>query len=212
MKKKKFLWVLAILVFLFAVAVPAGFIMVDKKVPVVIPENLTDTMRELRESYDNFRGMSGLQLHIFHSKLFFYGRYRMDGRIKENEYDCAESETMFWRSMGANVEYETTEDKEGRMGKICKPHVSIQTVEIGDIIFFKRSEKYGHISIIEYIDKDKKIMRYMDMNVNENGPGYNTIRFDDQRIQAVYPMNFAYWCGNVLSRFDRKLNKEKIGK
>lgn len=193
-----------IMIFILGGMVSASLIFVTtyRKVPDIMPKNLTDTVQDLRKYYDDFRSMSGLQLHHIHSQLFFYSKYKIDGKVRENEYDCAGAETVFWRTLGGNVEYEDTELKEQRLRRVSKPHQSINTVKIGDIIIFKRAEKYGHIAVIEDIDKQKKTLRYMDMNVAENGPGYNVISFSDSRIQAIYPMSFDYYCGNILSKFD----------
>jgi len=178
-------------------------IIVSEK-PLIRAKNLTDTIQELQTSYNTFKNMNGQQLHDVWNQLFFDCEYQLDGKVRKKEFDCVGAETTFWNALGANVEYENTEMKEQRLQRVSKSHASIKTVEIGDIIVFKRAEKYGHIAVIEYMDKQKNRLRYMDMNIIDNGPGYHVIAFNDPRIQAVYPMSFDYFCGNILNKYDRK--------
>lgn len=159
-------------------------------------KSLPDTVQNLQKSYSKFKSMSGSQLHDVWSKLFFYSEYKIDGKVRKNEFDCSGGETTFWKILGANVQYEDTTMKEARLKRISKPRRLIKDVQVGDIIIFRRIKGSGHIAVVEHVNKTK--LRYMDLNIIENGQGFNTILFRSSKIQGVYPMSFAYWCGDIL--------------
>ena len=161
-------------------------------------KNLSDTIVQLQNSYNKFRTMSGSQLHDVWNQLFWSCEYLRDGKIREDQYDCATAETKFWRTLGANVVYESTEMKEARLKRVANPHKSIKTVRVGDIVIFKRTGKYGHISIVDRVRKTR--IRVMDFNELDNGQGFETMKFNDLKIQNIYPMNFDYWCGDILMK------------
>lgn len=173
--------------------------------PEIKIENLSDTIKELHESYNNFRNMSGRQLHSVWNKLYYDSEYQLDGKVRNNEYDCGTAEANFWRALGANVVYEATLDKEARFLKYGNKHTSVKKVLPGDIIIFKRYQSngrmFGHIAVVERVRKG--LIRYMDMNAGDNGQGFKTIKFADERINAIYPMSFDYWVGDILYTFGR---------
>lgn len=160
------------------------------------PETLSDRITQLEITYSKFKQMTGKQLHILWNDLFFDAEYKLDGKIKENKYDCVSAEWKFFKILGSNVVFENTKLLEMRLNRVTLPHKSIKTVEVGDLIIFKRNELVGHVGIVEKVNRN--LIRYMDMNVLEDGAGYNTITFNDPRISAIYPTTFDFWCGDIL--------------
>jgi hypothetical protein len=204
MKKKILFGIACVLIgfFAFAIGTIIGDLMRKKLEPSIKIESLTDSIHRLQKSYNIFKSMSGEQLVSVWNQLFHDAEYKMDGKIRENEYDCGTAETKFWKVLGGNVVYENTEMKELRLQRVSQAYTKINDVQIGDIIIFKRDGKYGHIAVIHRVNK--KTLGYMDMNVIDDGPGYNTIAFNDPRIQGVYAMSFDYFCGDILNKFEKK--------
>jgi hypothetical protein len=160
-------------------------------------ESLADRLIELQKTYDKFRAMSGKQMDDVWSQLFFYAEYQLDGQMKEDRYDCSSANWKFDRTLGSNSVFEDTEHIEMRLKRVTAPRRSVKTVKPGDIIIFKRTGKYGHIGRAVKINKN--VITYVDMNRKDDGPGRNVIEFKDKRIQAVYPVTFDYWAGDILS-------------
>ena len=185
-----------IICILFMVNLYQYTVRIKKDTQYKVP-SLSDSIGQLQTSFQKYKSMTGKQLTIAWIDIYFYSEYKMNGKIRKNEFDCGIGETDFLRKLGANIVYEDTEMKEQRLKRIVKPYKKINDVQIGDIIIFRRNGDIGHIALI--VKVSKTTLRYIDINKPDDGPGFKTIFFSDKRIQNIYPMTFDYWCGNILS-------------
>lgn len=191
-----------ILFFSIAIVLLTSTLLFSFKRKTIQVRSLVDTVGELRVAYNLYLSMTPEQLHDVWNKRFNDVEYRL-GSKGWKEFDCSSAETEFWRILGANVLYGNVYEKEDLLKKFSGPCKSIKEVKPGWIIVFKKLENMGHIGVVEKTISRNKL-KYMDVNIGDDGQGFKTIAFDDYRIQAIYPMSFDYWCGDVLNKFDKR--------
>lgn len=161
-------------------------------------KTISSEIARLENSYARYNLLTGKQLHIIWIDLFYGAVYKMDGKIKENKYDCVSAEWKFFRSLGSNAVLENTKYLEERLKRVSIPHKSIATVRAGDIIIFKRNGTTGHVGIVE--GTYQNLVKYMDMNNYDKGIGFASLNFKNKKIKAIYPVTFDFWCGDILYR------------
>jgi hypothetical protein len=155
-------------------------------------------VQKLQVSYAQYKSLTGKELLVIWNDMFFDAEYKLNGDMKFDKYDCSSASWRFFRRLESNVVFENTEDSENRLKRITTPRKYLRDIEVGDVIIFNRVGDNGHMAVLVKVNKRTGLVRYVDVNVMNDGLGFNSIIWNDTRIKNIYPVTFDYWCGDVL--------------
>jgi hypothetical protein len=162
--------------------------------------NREEAIDTLQETYANFKKMSGKEFHAFWNEQFHDAQYVLGGN-GNGKWDCSNSACFSLKLLGANIQYATTKDLMKMFAEKSYYREKFYDCRIFDVILFHRNRAgVGHVGIIERVDVEAKQLKYCDMNVNDGGPGYHTINFDNPRIYGIFPITLEIWFGELLKK------------
>lgn len=151
-------------------------------------------------SWQDYRHMSGTELHDQWNKKFHDARYKWDGNSKYNEYDCTSAVYWLFQDLKSNYALSNVEDLFKRLSFVSAKRNSAYEVEVGDLIIIYIGGSNWHVGIVE--GKEGSIIKYMDMDVASIGAGYRQVAFGYNTIRGIYPVTFYLWIGDLFKNIE----------
>jgi hypothetical protein len=160
---------------------------------------IEEKLIRLEEAFVKFKKMKSFE-HIYNWNKRFDGvKYKLDGNLRYNQLDCSGGIFYYAKFHGGNPDNNSSESTYQQMKRLkCKRRIKFWHVKSGDLAFFIRKNRIGHVSfIIDRVGKKKRLIRCLDINSRSNGMGQKDVSFWNAR---VYSPNFSWWVGKKLRR------------
>ena len=156
----------------------------------------------LEESFREFQIMSAEDFHILWHKKYYKSVYVLDCKTQYDEWNCSVAVWGVLIDLGANLQFKDEEGKYINTEEILK-QLKLYSYKIRkakdikgkEIVVFKPNKNnIPHVAFIERINHKKNIL-LLEMNAVPGGTNYRWIKYNDKKIDEIYPVTQGLWRG-----------------
>ena len=143
-----------------------------------------------------FHRLKGKMIHSLWNEKFHNATYELNGQARYNKYDCLSAIYFFLQDRNSNFPLMKVEFLYAHFKNVTEKRKKYKDIKVRDLIIIYVKGNW-HIAIVEG-KFGNRMLKYCDVNIKSNGPGYREISFDSRIIKGVYPISFEMWIGNLL--------------
>lgn len=153
-------------------------------------------------TFMEFQELEPEEFHIKFHRKHFDSVYKLDCKIQYDEWNCSVAVWGMLIDLGANLDFKNSDGvyiNTDEIHKLLKLHSykvkSPTNIKGKEIVIFKRNgNDIPHVAITERVNYRRRIL-IMEMNTIAGGVNYRWIKFNDWRIEGIYPVTLGLWRG-----------------